>query len=215
MINSSLINSTVDYYFLPIDDREIDKTSKSISNFSNYSANFISWLNGNLTSLPQLLNISAAFSIPFNTNPMFSTSFTLNITASDTWVHISGLGLSSNGSIYLEIYEGFLFNDTTPTYQQIINNQKYDSSDGVKSVQIQFVYEENNGLSYHFTNLRPHKSYIIAYFGTNDNPSYQDFLTTEIRKANVTTLLKIKASFAEWIKFSWILWIILEVLLNL
>ena len=146
---------------------------------------------------------------------MFSSSFTINLTVSDTWVHLSGLGLLSNGSIYLEIYEGYLFNDTTPTYQQIINNQKHDSSDGVKSAQIQFVYEEINGSSYHFTNLTPNRSYIIAYFGTNDNPSYQDFLTTEIRKVNATTLLKIKASFAEWMRFSWILWIFLGALLNL
>ena len=213
--NNSLQYYSIYYYFLPIDDRELDITSASIYAFTNDSSTFINWVNGNLTGLPLLLNISSVISIPFNINPSFSAISNFSLKVSDTWISISGLCLSSNGSIYTMIYGGNISNDTSPTYQQIMNNQKYDSNDGSGSAQIQYIFSVNSSSGYNFTGLTPNTSYIIVYFGTNDNPSYQDFLTTAIFKRNSTTLQRIVSSYGNWIKISGVFWIVLVILMNI
>lgn len=217
--NISIIDSNTyfsfDFYFLPIDNREIDLSYKSVYDCYNNSAKFINWINGNITGGSSVLNISEPFAIAFQESPSFSRFLELKVKVTDTSVFISEIGLSSNGSIYLEIYPGILINDTTPNYLQIMNNQQFNSSNGIKSTRVQFTYNGTTGTSYNFTNLTPNTSFIIAYFGTNDNPSYQDFLTTEIRKTNATTLNKIKqGSFGELLKIGGLFWVFLGILLS-
>ena len=214
--NSSNISYyPLDFYFLPIDDREIDKTWQTISAYTNFSADFMNWVTGNITGLPNLTSISQAYSISNNVYPNFSSTSNASLTIYDYWISVADLSLTANGSIYLIIYQGILSNDTTPTYSEIINNQKSDGSNGVEAARIQFIVGINSSCGYNFTNLSPNTSYIIAYFGTNENPSYQDFLKTDIKKANTSTKNIILSSFAYVLKvyaMVWFAWMVLIML---
>ena len=191
----------LDVYFLPIDDREIDTTSQIISTLTNDTMNFMNWVVGNITGLPNLISINPAYPISNSIAPSFSSYSYGNLSVYDYNISVNNLSLNANGSIYLIIYPGILANDTTPSYSQIINNNKADGSSGVKAMRAQFIYSKGASVGVNFTNLSPNTSYVIAYFGTNENPSYQDFLKTEIKKLNATTKIVIRSSFGRQLNF--------------
>lgn len=207
--NNTLNYSEVEFYFLPVDDRETDSSWKSVFDISNNSASFIQGVNGNLTGLPKLMNLSYASAIDYVTEQQFSSLSAINLTYGETWVASSGILLKSNGYLFLQIYQGVLENDTTASYQQIVNNKISTGGLALETKRGKFSINQGS-VSYNFSNLSPNTSYIIAYFGTNDNPSYQDSLKTEIRKANVTTAQK--ASFSSRIVCS-VLWIVVMIVI--
>lgn len=210
--NTSINYYQLDYYFLPVDDLEIDNSWQFIFDICNNSQTFMDYLNGNATGLPKLVNISAASQVSYLNEPEFSSSANLNLTLNEKIIYFEGIGLKNNGYLYMEIYEGNISNDTTPTYNQIINKKKSDES-SAKELKIFNIVSSNYPL-FNFSGLTANTSYIVVYFGTNDNPSNQDSLKTEIRKFNVTTLEVVVVTFSRNLVFGWmtVFWMLLEII---
>jgi hypothetical protein len=181
-------------------------------------ADMIKWLQGNITGMPEILNLTQPELTESQYYNSFTNPLTINLTSGLTWICISNITLEFEGFVYVAIApvdnknlslslfnmsklnttnqtqldNELIWNSTNLTYYQI--RKGIDHGDKIVANSSQWQnYNKSKPLSFNFTYLQNTTFYKIYLYTTSDNPSYTAWKSPlEIRAFPTVSIDKLK-----------------------